>query len=104
MPKVLELSYLSPALDAKGDARSLLMQVIRRSLGLTFAALGACIVVVMTIAASYEVRGQGDFYALMISCLVVVFGILLTRDGVYLLTGYRLHTSARGEVRAPVDR
>ena len=104
MTKVLELTYRSPAVDSRGNARSLFMQVIRRILGLAFAIIGAGIVVVMVIAASHEVRGEGDFYALMVSCLVIVFGILLTRDGVFLASGYRLHTSSEGDVRAPDHR
>ena len=104
MNKVLELSFLPPALDRHGNRRSLAMQVIRHFFGLVFAIAGAGIIVVMTIAASHEVRGEGDFYALAISCLVVVFGVLLTRDGVYLASGYRLHTSSEGDVRAPEDR
>ncbi len=104
MSKVLVLSFLPPARDKQGNRRSLAMQIFRRLIGLVFAITGAGIVVIMTIAASYEVRGQGDFYALMISCLVVVFGVLLTRDGVYLASGYRLHTSTEGDVRAPMDR
>ena len=104
MSKIFELSYLPPALDRDGSPRSLILQIFRRCIGIVFAGLGACIIVVMTIAASHEVRGEGDFYALAISCLVVVFGVLLTRDGVYLASGYRLHTSSEGDVRAPEDR
>ena len=104
MARVLELTYRSPAIDADGNSRSLIMQVVRRTLGLAFASIGAFVVVVMTYAASFEVRGEGDFYALMVSCLVVVFGVLLTRDGVYLATGYRLQTCAEGDVRAPDHR
>ena len=104
MAKVLELTYLPPSRDAHGNPRSLMLQIFRRCLGVVFAILGAGIIVVMSIAASHEVRGEGDFYALAISCLVVVFGVLLTRDGVYLASGYRLHTSSEGDVRAPEDR
>jgi len=104
MRGTFELTYRSPAKDAQGNYRSLWMQNFRRLAGGVLAAIGAGIVVVMTLAASYEVRGEGDFYALMVCCLVVVFGILLTRDGVFLASGYRLQTSREGDVRAPDDR
>ena len=104
MNKVLELTYQPTSQDARANPRPLLLQIFRRCIGVLFAIMGVGIVTVMSIAASYEVRGEGDFYALAISCLVVVFGVLLTRDGVYLASGYRLHTSSEGDVRAPQDR
>ncbi|MEM7189564.1 MAG: hypothetical protein AAF439_08120 [Pseudomonadota bacterium] len=57
--------------------------------GVFLLTVGAFLAVIFTIAIYHEIR-TGTIFGLGICLLLVTFGVLMTRDGIAKITGYRI--------------